>query len=671
MNTEKKIQKTLEKVMENKTTIIVAQRLSTIKNAKHIIVLDTGKIVESGTYEELLNSNGSFARLIDIQKKIETEWTENSFLSLPEENSKLETAQKEALIESPRKVVGRITKLLCTYWDLILISLTTAFIAGVTIPMFSFLLTDDVLTLLGYNGEKIDDTRTRFFNLLILGLIVFFMFIVMIGSISRITTLFTYDLRYQSIYSLLYYDQKYYDKVENSPAGVSYRLGNDTQKISGIAGPAFALQALIMTSLIGSIVVAFIENAVFTAAIIPFLPLIIMSAAKDSELSTQGLVTTNLKMTTAIASDALCNIKTVKSFNYQKYFLSKYISASKNESKNVLRQSYITGLYFGLRFDIFFAMWGVMSWFGGYLIDENNMTVREMLTSYFCIIYSYIGFVILGSFVPDIDGAMKSAVKLFDMMDYQPEINADISLDSSEKIEGNIDFIDIDFKYEGREIMVLNKVKFSMKARSSLGITGTTGSGKSTIGQLLLRFYNPTGGEIYLDSKLLCSYNLPNLRNKICWVGQEPILFRGSILYNLQLANPNVSIDEIIIALNKAQASDIVEKYGINNDVGFRGSFLSGGQKQRIAIARALVRHPIILVLDEATSALDNLTEYNLQKCINDEDITVISIAHRLQTIQDYDQILMLEKGTVVERGTHEELIAIPNGFYQRLHQSS
>ena len=305
------------------------------------------------------------------------------------------------------------------------------------------------------------------------------------------------------------------------------------------------------------------------------------------------------------------------------------------------------------------------------MIDNNELTVEEMLISYFSILYSYAGFIILGGFSPDIKGALESASKLFDMIDYKPNINANVPLDSDEVIKGNILFEDVCFKYEGREVMVLNNLNFSLDVGSSLGITGTTGSGKSTIAQLLLRFYDPTGGEIYLDSKRLSSYNLPNLRNKICWVGQEPILFKGSIFYNLQLGNSNLTVDEAIHALNKAQASDIIDLYGIYHDVGFRGSFLSGGQKQRISIARALVRKPKVLVLDESTSALDNITENNLQKCINNEELTIISIAHRLQTIQDYDQILVLEKGTVVERGTHKELMSIPNGFYQKLYKSS
>ena len=149
------------------------------------------------------------------------------------------------------------------------------------------------------------------------------------------------------------------------------------------------------------------------------------------------------------------------------------------------------------------------------------------------------------------------------------------------------------------------------------------------------------------------------------------MLFRGSILYNLQVARIDITAEEAIEVLAKAQAMDIVEKYGIDSDVGFRGGRLSGGQKQRIAIARALARGPKVLVLDESTSALDPVTEMNLMKSIKDEKMTVVSIAHRIRSIRDYEQILLIERGTVVEFGNHEELMAIENGFYRELFNKS
>ena len=194
-----------------------------------------------------------------------------------------------------------------------------------------------------------------------LSIVIFLGMLIMIGSIYRIMTLFTYDLRYQSIYSILFYDQSFYDKPESSPASMSYRLGHDTEKLSGVAGPAFGLQIMLLSSLITAIIIAFIENAIFTLTVLPFLPLILMTSAKAVELTSNGLVVNNLNNTTTIASDALCNIKTVNALNGQRYFLNKYISASEDESKIILNASHFSGIIFGMRYIINYIMWGNMT----------------------------------------------------------------------------------------------------------------------------------------------------------------------------------------------------------------------------------------------------------------------------------------------------------------------
>ena len=206
---------------------------------------------------------------------------------------------------------------------------------------------------------------------------------------------------------------------------------------------------------------------------------------------------------------------------------------------------------------------------------------------------------------------------------------------------------------------------------TSLGITGTTGSGKSTIAQLLLRFYNPTSGSISVDGRDIQEYNINHLRNSIIWVGQEPILFKGTLMHNMQIAKPEATEADATEAITIAQGLDILNKYGLHSDVGLRGSKLSGGQKQRIAIARALIRKPKVLVLDESTSALDTNTENNLQMKLKEENYTVIAIAHRLKTIRDFDKIILLQSGTIIEEGRHEDLMKVPNGAYRALYNTS
>ena len=673
MKTEKKIQITLDKVMRGRTTLIVAQRLSTIKNAERIIVLDSGRIIESGTFESLSQANGAFARLLTIQQKVDTD-SKVSMKSLASIGKSLDEHHvvEEEVVQNPGEMMKRIMGTLKKYWPWLVLAGFAAVISGLTFPLFGYLFSENVVIMLGLKGNDIvSDVKANMYLLLLEALVILFSLTILCASLARVAALYTYDLRYQGLNSLLFYDQKFYDKPESAPASLAYKLGTDCEKVSNVGGPILGLQLLVAAALTGGIIVAMQHNIVLSLVVIAMVPLIVVSNAKGEMLQVSGLSNNDLKKTSAIASDALTNIKTVHSFNRQGYFHDQYMQATAEENRNVMKSAHMNGFMFGFRYCVLYCVWGVIAWFGAYRVKEGELELEDMLIVFFCIMFSSWGFMIVGALIPDVDGGINSAEHMFKIIDYQPEINANSASGCTEAVFGNFEFKNVVFKYENRNTMVLKSVNFKIDAGNSLGITGTTGSGKSTVAQLLLRFYDPTAGEIYLDERPLKGYNLRHLRETVCWVGQEPILFKGSIFYNMQLARGTVTRDEAVAALTKAQATDIIERYGIDNDVGLRGTRLSGGQKQRIAIARALVRKPKVLVLDESTSALDTVTEANLQHRLKEENFTIIAIAHRLKTIQDFDQIILLEQGVVVERGSHEKLMKIPNGLYKKLYQTS
>jgi ABC-type multidrug transport system fused ATPase/permease subunit len=310
-------------------------------------------------------------------------------------------------------------------------------------------------------------------------------------------------------------------------------------------------------------------------------------------------------------------------------------------------------------------------WFGAYQVKNGNLDMDDMLKVFYLVTYSSIGLFLLGTYISEITNSVESAQKIFKIIDYQPEINAKLDTGCTDTIFGSFEFVNVSFAYINRSTGVLKNINFTIPAGSSLGITGTTGSGKSTIAQLLIRFYDPTEGHILLDNKPLKDYNLHYLRDSVCWVGQEPILFQGSILFNIQIGRDDIKLSDAVDAMKKAQALDILEKYGLESDVGLRGSKLSGGQKQRVAIARALARRPKVLVLDESTSALDSITETAFQGSILKEKLTLICVAHRLRTIKEFDKILVCEKGRIVEMGKHLELVGISGRIYQKLFENS
>ena len=669
MNTEKLIQQTIEEIIVGITTITVAQRLSTVKNCRKIIVLKNGEIVEAGAFKELVAANKFFGSMLNIQNIEEKSY---SAIQISETSENIpETTQINKEKQSPKvglKVFVRIISMLRKYWAWVLLAFCSAVLAGSTIPIFSYFLGDDANILMGFqDGDIVDQTRTNMFFIIGTSTAMLVGLTLMSGSLGKIASSCTYELRYLSLFSMLNYDQRFFDKPESSPAWLSFSLVTDCENVSSLGGPVVGLHILVYSSIIGGMIIAFIYDVTLSLVLFSFLPFMGYSAAKGETLSMHGMKNTKAKQTSAIASDTFTNIKTVQAFNREEYFYRKYIELSQEVNAGAMKGAHVNSIIFGSRFFMLYLILGTLAWFGSYRVKEGEMPMEDMLQSFFCVLLTYIGFILMGAFSPNLKVGIKSGKRLFKALDYCPAINVMSSEGSFDPIIGCIEFKKVDFSYENRDISVLNSISFYLESGCSLGITGTTGSGKSTIAQLLLRFYDPTAGEILLDSVPLKDYNLRHLRDSISWVGQEPILFLGSIFYNLQIARADITEKEAIEALSIAQALDIIEKYGLECDVGLRGYKLSGGQKQRIAIARAIARRPKVLVFDEATSALDNITESRLMERLKNEKCTVIAIAHRLQSIKDYQQIILIEKGTLVEKGNHEDLMKIENGYYREL----
>jgi subfamily B ATP-binding cassette protein MsbA len=231
-----------------------------------------------------------------------------------------------------------------------------------------------------------------------------------------------------------------------------------------------------------------------------------------------------------------------------------------------------------------------------------------------------------------------------------------------------IEFRDIVFTYD--DAVILDKINLVVDKGKTIALVGSSGAGKSTLADLVPRFHDVTGGEVLIDGVNIKDYSLHSVRSLMSIVTQEPILFNDTIANNIKLGKPDASEEEVIHAARVANAHDFIiqKENGYDTNIGDRGSKLSGGERQRLTIARALIKNPPILVLDEATSSLDTESERLVQDAINNmmQNRTSIVIAHRLSTIRHADEIIVLQKGKIVERGTHDQLLS-QNGFYKRL----
>ncbi|MFM7770780.1 MAG: ABC transporter ATP-binding protein, partial [Bacteroidota bacterium] len=242
---------------------------------------------------------------------------------------------------------------------------------------------------------------------------------------------------------------------------------------------------------------------------------------------------------------------------------------------------------------------------------------------------------------------------------------------TSVKLSGKIEFKDVTFSYPTRpDSCILKNINLSIHAGQQIALVGSSGSGKSTVANLALRFYNPQTGDILFDGKSSETFSLRDIRNNMAYVPQEVLLFGGTIRENIQYGNPNANENEITEAAKKANAYDFIMQFPEQFDtlVGERGIQLSGGQRQRVAIARAILKNPSILILDEATSALDTENEKLVQQALNElmKDRTSLVIAHRLSTIRNADCIYVLEDGKIAEFGSHMELVQ-KGGSYKRM----
>lgn len=379
----------------------------------------------------------------------------------------------------------------------------------------------------------------------------------------------------------------------------------------------------------------------------------------------------DLAATQVVVDESLQSIVSVKAFRNELHELARYDKNLAGYLRTVIRAaapraSFIAFIIFAFSIALILVTWFAMR------MLENGEIAREELTQ-----FAGLSGMIAASFmqfpelVTQLQRALGATERVREILAEATEPDDTVTA-SKERFLGAIEMQGIEFAYPGRpEIPVLRDFNLSAKAGQRIALVGPSGSGKTTSVSLLFRFYDPLEGEIRIDERPIRELSLTTLRRNLALVPQEVLLFGGSIRENIAYGKPDATEEEIVAAAKKGNAHDfiIAQADGYDTLVGDRGTQLSGGQRQRIAIARAILADPAILILDEATSSLDAESERLVQDALDKlmENRTSIIIAHRLSTVRRCDQILVLSAGTVVERGTHEELVASKNSLYATL----
>jgi ATP-binding cassette subfamily B protein len=370
-----------------------------------------------------------------------------------------------------------------------------------------------------------------------------------------------------------------------------------------------------------------------------------------------------------VLQENLVGVRVVKAFAREPYEAQRYTQAN----QNLFDLNLTVGRLFATAIPLVFLIANLSSlavyWIGGFQAIAGHLSVGRLVAFANYMMMAFFPMLMLGMIMAMISQAGASAERVFEILDAQSEVVEKPGAIVLPAIEGRVAFEDVSFRYFGGGELVLKDVSFTAEPGQTVALLGATGSGKSTIINLIPRFYDVTQGQVTVDGYDVSDATLDSLRQQVGIVLQETTLFSGTIRENIAFGRPDALMDEIVAAAKAAEAHDFIIGFpeGYETQVGERGVTLSGGQKQRIAIARALLLDPRILILDDATSEVDYETEYRIQQALERLMVgrtspsallrTSFVIAQRIATVLNADQILVLERGEIVARGTHEELL--------------
>lgn len=454
------------------------------------------------------------------------------------------------------------------------------------------------------------------------------------------------------------------------------RISADLSQIQDAITTTLAEMIRQLILLTGGITFLIIVSPKLTLTLLMLIPVLVVVAVVFGrfirKLSRQAQ--DKLAESNTVVEETLQGIANVKAFVNEAFEAGRYDRNLRDVVKLAVKGAKYRGLFASF---IVFCLFGAIVaiiWYGSIMVSHHELTIGQ-LTEF--VIYGVFVAASMGSF-PELYANMQKAVgaseRVLEILDEQGE---EISIHEKnntikQKIEGNLSFNNVVFSYPSRpELTVLNEISFDAAAGQKVAIVGPSGSGKSTMAALILQFYHPQSGEISFDGKPSENYSLTDIRNQVAIVPQDVMLFGGSIKENIAYGKLSASDEEIIQAAQRANAHQFISSFPEAYDtiVGERGVKLSGGQRQRIAIARALLKNPAILILDEATSSLDSESERLVQEALEElmKNRTSIIIAHRLSTIREADKIIVLEKGKIIESGSHQELISNEQGLYRYL----
>ena len=694
---ERQVQRALDNITQkNITTIVIAHRLSTIKNSDVIYVMKDGKIIERGKHDELLELNGSYAALVKSQ--LSEEEIENLTAKLKNKNGNITTIKtevKDTFTDEDITLNDSETEMLSIQdsymnakepkikiekrklWSLIsenkcelILGIISGLLYGLTSPVVGFVMGNTINALSSKDPAELKKESVKYFLVyLFLGVIGALITFIRMWKLQNLGLIISIKVKKKVIEKYLELHMSFFDIDTNSPGSLATKLAIDSNQLDSLILDLVGGILSTASSLILSFILGAVFNIFCTLVLFVFLPFMVYGMVKKGDYVENGREANKLLKIEAgnILSESVVNIKTIFSFNFQKRALELYGKILNIEKKQFLKSAILQGIFVGFGLSANYFGIGAVFKLAFVLLKNKKTDFKILMRCLYIISNTCDAITITLRNMGDSQKAKLAYKSVFDTLDTEVKISPFYNNNwykiSPDNIKGKIEFKNVTFSYPTKpDKLILKDLSFKIDAGQNVAVVGLSGSGKSTIIQLLERFYDVNKGEIILDGKNIKEYNLYELRKKIGLVLQEPSIFKRNLYENILYGKLDAKRESVLDVAKRAK----IEHKLMVNDYEDNKNPLSGGEKQRVAMARAFLKDPAIILMDESTSAMDKETENEVLKNFFQimKGKTCVNVSHRLSSIIDSDVILVLDQGKLVERGTHKELIKLKGKYY-------